>query len=136
MKLYPQSICQLALLSLCCVLITVRESYSTFVPGRCLCPEKQLGVRGRLKDLRVLPKSSACNNVTVIVTLQRNNAPVCLDPEGPMAKQLIRCWERVQKLGRDVKLCLKRKRVRGGQRKRTRQRRRGHNRKASSQDSQ
>uniref|UniRef100_A0A3Q0T6V5 Chemokine interleukin-8-like domain-containing protein n=1 Tax=Amphilophus citrinellus TaxID=61819 RepID=A0A3Q0T6V5_AMPCI len=126
MKLYPQSICPLALLSLCCVLITVRESYSTFVPGRCLCPEKQIGVRGRLKDLRVLPK----------ITLQRNNAPVCLDPEGPMAKQLIRCWERVQKLGRDVKLCLKRKRVRGGQRKRTRQRRRGHNRKASSQDSQ
>ncbi|KAL3972110.1 dynein heavy chain, axonemal [Sarotherodon galilaeus] len=132
MKLYPQSVCAFAILSLCCVLITVRESNSTFVPGRCACPKTQQGVRGQLKALIVLPQSSTCHNVTVIVTLQRNNKSLCLNPEAPMAKQLIRCWNRVKQLGRDVKLCLQRRKMRGGQRQQTQQRRKGQNRKVSS----
>ncbi|XP_029305611.1 LOW QUALITY PROTEIN: C-X-C motif chemokine 11-like [Cottoperca gobio] len=137
MKLYPQSVCQLAILSLCYVLITVRESDSTFVPGRCLCPEMQPGVRGQLKELTVYPKSPSCNKVTVIVTLKSNNNPVCLNPEAPMGKQLVRCWNRSEKLGRDVRLCLKRRRRgKGGQRQQSRQRSRGQNRKASSSNSQ
>ncbi|XP_006808066.2 C-X-C motif chemokine 9-like [Neolamprologus brichardi] len=132
MKLNPQSVCAFAILSLCCVLITVRESNSTFIPGRCVCPKTQQGVRGQLKALKVLLPSSTCHNVTVIVTLQRNNKSLCLNPEAPMAKQLIRCWLRVQQLGRDVKLCLQRKKRRGGQRQQTRQRRKGQNRKVSS----
>ncbi|XP_041803656.1 C-X-C motif chemokine 10-like [Chelmon rostratus] len=137
MKLYLRSVCQLAFLSLCCVLIRVRESDSTFVPGRCLCPETQPGVRGQLKELQVLPKSPSCDKVTVIVTLRSSNEPVCLNPAAPMGKQLVRCWNRAQKLGRDVKLCLRRRRRgRGGQRQRSRQRSRGLNRKASSSNSQ
>lgn len=120
MKLYPESVCQLAFLSLCWVLITgrnhpicvyyymksgysksgyccfiwaklsghvnliklcscieltcnpsycvcaVRESDSTFVPGRCLCPQTQPGVRGQLKELSVYPKSPSCDKVTVM----------------------------------------------------------------------
>ncbi|XP_034753928.1 C-X-C motif chemokine 11-like [Etheostoma cragini] len=138
MQLNPQSVCQLAFLSLCCLLITVRESDSTFVPGRCLCPQTQPGVRGRLKELAVYPKSPSCDKVTVIVTLKNNNSPVCLNPEAPMGKQLIHCWNRAHKLGREVKLCLKRRRRggKGGQRQRSRQRSRGHNRKSSSSNSQ
>ncbi|XP_037637481.1 C-X-C motif chemokine 5-like [Sebastes umbrosus] len=142
MKLYPQSVCQFAFLSLCCVLITVRESDSTFVPGRCLCPQTQPGVRGQLKELSVYPKSPSCDKVTVIVTLKSNNEPVCLDPGAPMGRQLTRCWNRAHRLGRDVTLCLKRRRRggrgrgRGGQRHRSRQRSPGHNRKASSSNSQ
>ncbi|XP_005940746.1 C-X-C motif chemokine 9 [Haplochromis burtoni] len=132
MKLNPQSVCAFAILSLCCVLITVRESSSTFIPGRCVCPKTQQGVRGQLKALKVLLPSSTCHNVTVIVTLQRNNKSLCLNPEAPMAKQLIRCWLRVQQLGRDAKLCLQRKKRRGDQRQQTRQRRKGQNRKVSS----
>ncbi|XP_069574042.1 C-X-C motif chemokine 10-like [Brachyistius frenatus] len=137
MKLCPQSVCQLAFLSLCCVLITVKQSDSTFVPGRCLCPLMQQGVRGQLSEFSVYPISPSCYKVTVIVTLKRNNEPRCLDPEAPMGRQLIRCWNRAQKLGRDVKLCLRRtrRRGRGGQRQQPRQRRRGH-KKASSSDSQ
>uniref|UniRef100_A0A3P9B522 Uncharacterized LOC101482243 n=1 Tax=Maylandia zebra TaxID=106582 RepID=A0A3P9B522_9CICH len=78
MKLNPQSVCAFAILSLCCVLITVRESSSTFIPGRCVCPKTQQGVRGQLKALKVLLPSSTCHNVTVIVTLQRNNKSLCL----------------------------------------------------------
>ncbi|XP_023139474.3 C-X-C motif chemokine 5-like [Amphiprion ocellaris] len=138
MKLNPQTVCQLTFLSLCCVLITVRESDSVFVPGRCPCLTTQRGVRGQMKGLTVFPKSPTCNNVTVIVTLKKNNAQVCLDPEGPMGKQLIRCFNRTQKLGRDVKLCLRRRKGRrgNGQRQQPRNRRRGHNRRASSSNSQ
>ncbi|XP_049456651.1 C-X-C motif chemokine 11-like [Epinephelus fuscoguttatus] len=138
MKLYLHSACQLAFLSLCCVLITVRESDSTFVPGRCLCQDVQPGVRGQLKDLKVYPKSPKCDKVVVIVTLRSDNTQVCLNPEAPMGKQLVRCWKRTNKLGRDVRLCLKRRRRRGrgGQRQRSRQRSQGHNRRASSSNSQ
>ncbi|XP_070772279.1 C-X-C motif chemokine 11-like [Enoplosus armatus] len=136
MKLYPQSACQLAFLSLCCALITVRESDGTFVPGRCLCPQTQPGVRGQLRELTVYHKSPSCDKITVIVTLRSNNEPVCLNPEAPMGKQLIRCWNRAHKVGRDVKLCLKRRRRGRGQKQRPRQRNRGHNRKSSSSYSQ
>ncbi|XP_073337948.1 C-X-C motif chemokine 10-like [Pagrus major] len=136
MKLYLQSICQLAFFSLCCVLITVRESDGTFVPGRCLCPDSQPGVRGQLKELAVYPKSPSCDKVTVIVTLRSNNETVCLNPVAPMGKQLIRCWNRAHRLGRDTRLCLRRRRRGKGQRQRPRQRSRGQNRKASSSNSQ
>ncbi|XP_072247164.1 platelet basic protein-like [Leuresthes tenuis] len=126
MKHNPQLVCQLVLLSLYCVLTTVRETNSAFVPGRCMCPRTQPGVRGQLKELSVIQKTASCSNVTVMVTLKRNNVKVCLDPERPMGKQLIRCWNRAQKLGRDVKLCLKRRRGKGGRRQQPQRRRRDH----------
>ncbi|XP_026211109.1 C-X-C motif chemokine 10-like [Anabas testudineus] len=122
MKLYSRSLFQLAFLTFCCVLITVRESDSTFVPGKCLCPQTQQGVRGQLKELAVFHKSPSCNKVTVIVTLKHNSEQVCLNPEAAMGKQLVRCWNRAQKMNSDPKVCLKRRRRRrgrGGQRKRT-----------------
>ncbi|XP_051273680.1 C-X-C motif chemokine 9 [Dicentrarchus labrax] len=117
MALYLQSVCQLAFLSICCVLITVRESHSTFVPGRCACPSTKQGVRGHLKDLTVHPKNPNCDTVAVIVTLRNTGVKLCLNPEAPLGKQLIRCWNRAQKLGRDVNVCLRRRRKnkRGGQ---------------------
>ncbi|XP_068424565.1 growth-regulated alpha protein-like [Clinocottus analis] len=137
MKLCPQSVLELAFFSLCFVLIAVRVSDGTFVPGRCLCPNTQPGVRGQLKELTVYPKSPSCARVTVIVTLKSTNELVCLNPEAPMGKQLNRCWNRAKKLGRDVTLCLKRRRRgRGRQRQRPQQRSRGLNRRASSSDSQ
>ncbi|XP_034408516.1 C-X-C motif chemokine 10-like [Cyclopterus lumpus] len=137
MKLCPQAVCELGFLSLCFVLITVRESDSTFVPGRCLCPHTQSGVRGQLKALTVYPQSPSCDRVTVIVTMKSTNDPLCLNPEAPMGKQLIRCWKRAQKLGRDVTLCLKRRRRgRGRQRQRPQQRSRGLKSRASSSNSQ
>ncbi|XP_071769697.2 C-X-C motif chemokine 10-like [Centroberyx gerrardi] len=134
MKLYLQSVCQLAFLGFCCVLLTARESDSTFVPGRCLCPETQNAVKGHLKNLTVIPKSPNCDENTVIVTLRKNSEDVCVNPESPMGIQLIRCWNRATKLGRDVTLCLKRKR-RSNQRQRSRQRNRGQNRRAASSNS-
>ncbi|XP_071336861.1 C-X-C motif chemokine 10-like [Trachinotus anak] len=140
MKLCLQLVCQLVFLRLCCVLMAVRESDSTFVPGRCLCPHTQQGVKGQLKELTVYQKSPSCNKVTVIVTLKKDSEQVCLNPEAPMGRQLIRCWNRAHKLGRDVKLCLKRRRGRGrgrgGQRQRSRQRSHSHNTQASSPNSQ
>ncbi|KAF6731535.1 Platelet basic protein [Oryzias melastigma] len=138
MKLNPQLICQLALLSLLCLLKAVRETDGVYVPGRCLCPERINGIRGQLKDLTILPKSASCNTITVIVTLMNDNR-VCLNPEAPLGKQLIRCWNRAQNLGRDVKPCLKRRRRvrKGGRRQqRRRQRRQGLGTKTSSSGSQ
>ncbi|XP_035519811.1 C-X-C motif chemokine 9-like [Morone saxatilis] len=139
MALYLQSVCQLAFLSICCALITVRESDSTFVPGRCMCPKTQQGVRGQLKDLTVYHKNPSCDKVTVIVTLRGGNQPLCLSPEAPLGKQLIRCWNRAQKLRRDVKVCLRRRRKnkRGGQqRQRSKLRSQGQSRNTSSSNSQ
>ncbi|XP_028982759.1 growth-regulated alpha protein-like [Betta splendens] len=130
MKLHHRSVFPLAALGFFWVLVTVRESGSTFVPGRCLCPQTQPGVRGQLADLKVLPRSPSCHIVTVIVTL-KNSSQVCLSPESPMGKQLIRCWNRAHRLNRDIKPCLRRKR-RGGRRRAARQRTQRHNRRASS----
>ncbi|KAG8000083.1 hypothetical protein GBF38_002228 [Nibea albiflora] len=136
MKLYLQSVGQLAFLSLCCVLILVSQSDSTFVPGRCRCLQVQWGVRGQLKDFTVYPKTPSCHKVTVIVTLKSNNMPVCLDPEREMGRQLTRCWNKAKKMGRDVRLCLQRTRRRGGQRRsqksRNQSRSRGQNRSTAS----
>ncbi|KAK2824244.1 hypothetical protein Q5P01_021419 [Channa striata] len=131
MELCPHSVFQLAFLSFCCVVITVRESESAFVPGRCLCPVTQPRVRGQLKELKIYPQSPSCNKMTVIVTLMHNNKQVCLDPNGPMGKQLIRCWKRANNMHRDTRVCLKRRR-RGGQGQRPRRKSPGCKRKASS----
>ncbi|XP_040905045.1 C-X-C motif chemokine 6-like [Toxotes jaculatrix] len=129
MKPYPQFV------SLWFVLIAVRELDSTFVPGRCMCPNSELGVRGKLKELLVFQKSPSCNKVTVIVTLS-NNDKVCLNPEAQMGRQLVRCWNRVHRLGRNPKLCLTRRRKgRAGPSQQSRQRNRGRNMKASSSSS-
>ncbi|XP_077585998.1 C-X-C motif chemokine 10-like [Stigmatopora nigra] len=122
MKLNLPSICRIIILVACFVLNTD----STFVPGRCLCPETQAGVRGRLQELTVYPKNPNCDKVTVIVTLKRNSEPVCLTPDAAMGKQLIRCWNRAKTLGRNTKLCLRRRRRRG-QRQRSRHRGRASN---------
>ncbi|KAF7219911.1 C-X-C motif chemokine 9 [Nothobranchius furzeri] len=132
MKLNLQAVCQVAFLSLCC-LLTVGTQY---VPGRCLCPQTQSGVRGQLKELRVLPQSATCGNVTIIVTLKSNDYDVCLNPNAPMGKQLLRCWNRAQKLGRDVKVCLKRRRRRRGQRQKQNLRAQGHKRRGLSSNPQ
>ncbi|KAM4607579.1 C-X-C motif chemokine 10-like [Polymixia lowei] len=130
MKLYLQSVCQLAALSICCVLITARTSGSTYIPGRCSCLEMQDGVKGQLKDLRISPKSPSCDRYTVIV-IKHNDQQVCLNPNAPMGKQLIRCWKSANKAGRDVRLCLKRMK-KGKQRQHSRQRNRGQNRRPTS----
>uniref|UniRef100_H3C241 Chemokine interleukin-8-like domain-containing protein n=1 Tax=Tetraodon nigroviridis TaxID=99883 RepID=H3C241_TETNG len=109
MELHLPSARQLVLLSLGCVLITVRQSDGTFVPGRCLCPQTQATVRGPLRALSIYHRNPTCNKVTVIVTL-RNNDEVCLDPKAPLGKRLIHCWRRTQKKGRDVRHCLRRRR--------------------------
>lgn len=137
MKLHLPTVRQLALLSLCCVLLTVIQSDGTFVPGRCLCPQTQRAVGGPLKDLTVYPKNPTCNKVTVIVTLRSNDSEVCLDPEAPMGRKLIHCWRRAHKLVRDVKQCLRRRRrwnARQGRRpsQGSSQRSRGQGRKSSS----
>ncbi|XP_068597533.1 C-X-C motif chemokine 9-like isoform X2 [Brachionichthys hirsutus] len=129
--MHHQSICQFAFLSLCWVLIAVRETDGgTFVPGRCLCPQTQQSVRARLKDFAVYPKSPGCNRATVIVTLMGSNRLVCLNPEAPLGKQMIHCWNRSHKLGRDVKQCLKRRRRGRGQRQWPRRKSQGPSRRA------
>ncbi|XP_003964130.1 C-X-C motif chemokine 11 [Takifugu rubripes] len=110
MELHLPTVRQLTFLSLCCVLATVTQSDSTFVPGRCLCPRTQPAVRGPLKNLTVYYTNPTCDRVTVIVTLRSNDTEVCLDPEAPMGRRLIHCWKRAHKVGRDVKNCLRRRR--------------------------
>uniref|UniRef100_A0A3B4B9I3 Chemokine interleukin-8-like domain-containing protein n=1 Tax=Periophthalmus magnuspinnatus TaxID=409849 RepID=A0A3B4B9I3_9GOBI len=136
MELYSRFLCQFGFLIVLCTLLSVRQSGSTFVPGRCLCPKTQLSVRGPLKELSVFHRSPSCDKITVIVTMKRDNAAVCLSPEGQMAKQLIRCWNKAHKLGRNVKVCLRRNRRRTKGHQRQRQRHRGQNHSGSASTSE
>ncbi|XP_067092846.1 interleukin-8-like [Osmerus mordax] len=106
-----------AALSLCCLLVTVEDAESTFVPGRCNCPKTQMTVRRPMTHLAVTLSSPTCDNDEIIVVL-RNKAQVCVNPTGRLGKRLIRCWKRVTKRGLDKTRCLKRKRIQGtGQKK-------------------
>ncbi|KAK0137948.1 hypothetical protein N1851_025824 [Merluccius polli] len=97
MKCHHQLVCQLAVLSFCCALITVRESDSSFVPGRCVCPETNSRVRGMLKNFTVVAKNPKCDKVTLIVVLN-NSKQVCLDPNKRQGRQLVQCWNRLEEL--------------------------------------
>ncbi|KAM4729944.1 growth-regulated alpha protein [Anableps anableps] len=135
MALNLQAVCQFAFLSLCCLLTAVRETDGTYVPGRCLCPQTVKRLRGQITDLKIYPTSATCSKITVIVTLKRNNSNVCLNPEAPIGQQLIRCWKRAQKLGRDVKVCLRRRRERSGRHQRLQKKARRHTSRTSSSKS-
>ncbi|CAB1312386.1 unnamed protein product [Coregonus sp. 'balchen'] len=44
------------------------------------------------------------------VVEKRTSEPVCVNPKGPLGKQLLRCWKKARAGGVDVRKCLKRKR--------------------------
>uniref|UniRef100_A0A8C7W9B5 Chemokine interleukin-8-like domain-containing protein n=1 Tax=Oncorhynchus mykiss TaxID=8022 RepID=A0A8C7W9B5_ONCMY len=95
MKLSVQPVCLLTSLSLYCLLLTVGEGEGQFVPGRCECYDTKTTVRGPLSDLKVKLKGPACNTDQIIVVEKRTSEPVCVNPNGPLGKQLL------------VKTCLK-----------------------------
>ncbi|XP_038847599.1 C-X-C motif chemokine 9-like [Salvelinus namaycush] len=108
MKHSVQSVCLLTSLSLYCLLLTVGEGEGQFVPGRCECYDTKTTVRGPLSDLKVMLKGPTCNTDQIIVVEKRTSEPVCVNPKGPLGKQLLRCWKKGG--GVDVKKCLRRKR--------------------------
>ncbi|CAL8366432.1 C-X-C motif chemokine 9 [Gadus morhua] len=127
MKCSVQSLCGLAVFSFCCTLISVRETESTYIPGRCVCPVTRNRVQGILKDLKITPKNPSCDRVTVIVVL-KNGREVCVNPSAPLGRHLTHCWKRSTKLNRNVRNCLRRKRRRGPQHRPSAQGPGAHNR--------
>uniref|UniRef100_A0A4W5LX67 Chemokine interleukin-8-like domain-containing protein n=1 Tax=Hucho hucho TaxID=62062 RepID=A0A4W5LX67_9TELE len=110
------SVCLLASLSLYCLLLT---GEGQFVPGRCECYDTKTTVRGPLSDFKVILKGFACSTDQIIVVMKKTSEPVCVNPTGPLGKQLLRCWNKTIRRG-DKKRCLRRWRGQGKQGQRQR----------------
>ncbi|XP_014009849.1 C-X-C motif chemokine 9 [Salmo salar] len=105
------SVYLLASLPLYCLLLTVGKGEGQFVPGRCECYDTKTTVSGPLSDLKVTLKGITCNTDQIIVVMKRTSEPVCVNPMGPLGKQLLRCWKKTS--GLDKKRCLRRRRGQG-----------------------
>ncbi|KAK2815565.1 hypothetical protein Q5P01_026032 [Channa striata] len=76
------------------------QFYETHDIGRCTCPQTIKFVKGNISDFQVLEKRPACENVELIVTLNRadnSTDKICMNTGGPRAKAFLRCWERINK---------------------------------------
>ncbi|KAK7140328.1 hypothetical protein R3I94_012822 [Phoxinus phoxinus] len=100
------------------ILLTVQVVETQTVPKTCRCPQVKNRVQGPFSDFKVTPKGPNCLQNEIIVTQQKNNNHVCLNPEGRQGKRLLKCWQRVQKSGKDSKKCIRRQNQRPRQRKR------------------
>ncbi|XP_039528156.1 C-X-C motif chemokine 9 [Pimephales promelas] len=100
------------------ILLTVQAVDSQHVPKTCQCPQVKSRVHGPFSDLKVTPKGPNCLQNEIIVVRQKNNNPVCLNPEGRQGKRLLKCWQRMQRGGKDSKNCIRRQNPGPRQRKR------------------
>nr|XP_005157000.1 growth-regulated alpha protein-like [Danio rerio] len=98
-----------------CFILTAQVVESQHVPKTCQCPQVQKRVRGPFSDLRITPKGPSCLQNEIIVTPKKTNKPVCLSPEGPQGKSLMKCWNRTQKAGINHKICLRPRQRKGKQ---------------------
>ncbi|KAL7889993.1 hypothetical protein AOLI_G00022510 [Acnodon oligacanthus] len=90
------------------ILLTAQAGESQHVPTRCECQRSMPAVRGPFSDIEVSLKGPGCVKDEIIVTLKRNNKKVCISPNGPQGKRLLKCWHKMQKKGEDVKKCIQR----------------------------
>uniref|UniRef100_A0A672Q9Q0 C-X-C motif chemokine 9-like n=1 Tax=Sinocyclocheilus grahami TaxID=75366 RepID=A0A672Q9Q0_SINGR len=77
-----------------------------YVPKTCQCPQVKQRVKGLFSDFKVTLKGPNCLQDEIIVTRQKNNSLVCLSPDGPQGKRLLKCC--MQKDGKDSKKCIRR----------------------------
>ncbi|XP_067277167.1 C-X-C motif chemokine 9 [Pseudorasbora parva] len=100
------------------ILLTVQAVESQHVPKTCQCPNYKIGVRGPLSDFKVTLKGPTCLQDEIIVIRQINKNHVCLSPAGHQGKRLLKCWQRMQRDGKDSKKCIRQQKQRPRQRKR------------------
>lgn len=76
------------------VFLTIPEGISVGDHGviqRCRCISKEKKPIGRyIGEVEVNPASSHCNNVEIIATLKRDGQKICLDPEAPWVKKVLK----------------------------------------------
>ncbi|XP_058651710.1 C-X-C motif chemokine 9 [Onychostoma macrolepis] len=88
------------------ILLTVQVVESQYIPKTCQCPQVKQRVKGPFSDFKVTLKGPNCLQDEIIVTQQqKNNSLVCLSPNGPQGKRLLKCWRSMQK---DSKKCIRR----------------------------
>ncbi|KAJ8014037.1 hypothetical protein DPEC_G00036090 [Dallia pectoralis] len=104
MEFSIHSVFLLASISLYCLLLSAEVGHGQYVPGRCECYETMKRVKGKLSDLKVIPKSHTCNTDQIIVMVKTQQ--VCVDPTGRLGKQLLRCWQKVKARNGNMKRCL------------------------------
>ncbi|XP_073690001.1 uncharacterized protein cxcl-c13b [Garra rufa] len=97
------------------ILLTVQVVESQYVPKSCKCPQVKARVSGPFSDIEVTPNRPNCSQ-EIILTQQKNNKLVCLSPEGHQGKRLLKCWQRMQKNGKDSKNCIHRPKQKPGKR--------------------
>ncbi|XP_051946196.1 C-X-C motif chemokine 9 [Xyrauchen texanus] len=115
MKLQAHAIFALLAFTLSILLTGVQSQY---VPKTCQCPQVKRRVQGPFSDLKVTLKGPTCSKDEIIVTQQKNKNQVCLSPEHKQGKILLKCWQRMQREGKDSKKCLRRQNPQTRQRKR------------------
>ncbi|GAA6214686.1 interleukin-8-like [Lates japonicus] len=76
------------------VLLTVPEAISVGDQGvilRCRCIIKERKPIGRhIEMVEVIPASSHCVDIEIIATLKKDGQQICLDPDAPWVKKVLR----------------------------------------------
>uniref|UniRef100_A0A3P9HVT1 Chemokine interleukin-8-like domain-containing protein n=1 Tax=Oryzias latipes TaxID=8090 RepID=A0A3P9HVT1_ORYLA len=72
------------------------------VVGRCRCYEevRLMAIKRNITDFQVKEKSAACSKIQLIVTFMEANSTAverCVKPQGYKAKQILKCWEGINK---------------------------------------
>uniref|UniRef100_A0A3Q3BD69 Chemokine interleukin-8-like domain-containing protein n=1 Tax=Kryptolebias marmoratus TaxID=37003 RepID=A0A3Q3BD69_KRYMA len=86
---------------------------STYVIGRCECPEVQRVSKINVTDFKVIEKSATCAKTELILTqikLDNSTQQICVDTLTRIAKNFLRCWERIQKDESRKTECIEKKR--------------------------
>ncbi|XP_016890378.1 putative LOC103383965 isoform X1 [Cynoglossus semilaevis] len=70
------------------------------IPGRCWCPKSVKFTKGNMTDFQVLERHPGCDKTELIVTMaeaDNSTAQICINTQGKMAKNFLKCWERIKK---------------------------------------
>ncbi|KAM7243318.1 hypothetical protein CapIbe_005812 [Capra ibex] len=84
-------------LLLCIIFLTLTgvQGIPAIRNGRCSCINTSQGMihPKSIKDLKQFAPSPACEKIEIIATM-KNGAQVCLNPDLPEVKELIKEWEK------------------------------------------
>ncbi|KAJ8418181.1 hypothetical protein AAFF_G00138900, partial [Aldrovandia affinis] len=125
MKFCVQTPCLFLAFIVCTQLYKAHVGEGTFVPSRCRCPEAYRVVRGPFVNFAVHPKGPHCSTDEIIVMLKRTKKEVCLSPDGPQGRKLLKCWNRVNQNGGNKNKCLRKRNQKKQQRRKEPARSRG-----------
>ncbi|KAL1005912.1 hypothetical protein UPYG_G00065540 [Umbra pygmaea] len=79
------------------------------IGARCKCEGTIMNTLETIVDFEIIEPKFYCNKTEIIVKLQEDGVERCLNREGSLAKNLVRCWTLIRKNNKHKNKCLKRK---------------------------